>query len=146
MKNRKHILFGMVALSCLGTALGQEEKKSSYAPVVPKEEFAATMARMKMEKPAVMKRQKDLLLERYDLRNDAAPNVTMARGKPVQRGIRVKPAPGTSWEKLAARWVPCYWHGMQLSCCVFPSHNSNPSDRNLLPCDRETLTIVWNCQ
>ncbi len=102
MKNRKHILFGLVVLSCAGTVLGQEEKKSSYAPVVPKEEFSATMSRMKMEKPSVMKRQKDLLQERYDLRNDPVPNVTMARGKPVQRGIRVKLAPGTNWEKLAA--------------------------------------------
>src|ERR1039457_6135549 len=102
MKNRKHIRFGLVALSCLATVLGQEEKQSSYLPVVPKEEFSATMARMKTEKPAVMKRQMDLLQERYDLRNDPAPGVTMARGKPVQRGIRVKLAPGTSWEKLAA--------------------------------------------
>src|ERR1039458_8141940 len=49
-----------------------------------------------------MKRQMDLLQERYDLRNDPAPGVTMTRGKPVQRGIRVKLAPGTNWEKLAA--------------------------------------------
>src|ERR1039457_3809901 len=102
MKNRKHIRFGLVALSCAGIVLGQEENKSSYLPVVPKEEFSATMARMKTEKPTVMKRQMDLLQERYDLRNDPAPGVTMARGKPVQRGIRVKLAPGTSWEKLAA--------------------------------------------
>src|ERR1035437_2248410 len=90
MKNRKLILFGLVALSCLATVLGQEEKKSSYMPVVPKEEFSATMSRMKTEKPTVMKRQKDLLQDRYDLRNDPAPDVTMTRGKPVQRGIRVK--------------------------------------------------------
>jgi len=100
MKNRKYMLFGLVALSCAGTVPGQQ--KSSYAPVVPKEEFSATMSRMKTEKPAVMKRQMDLLQERYDLRNDPAPDVTMTRGKPVQRGIRVKLAPGTSWEKLAA--------------------------------------------
>jgi cytochrome c peroxidase len=102
MNNRTQILFGLVAWSCLATVLGQEEKKSSYAPVVPKEKFSATMSRMKTEKPTVMKRQMDLLQERYDLRNDPAPNVTMARDKPVQRGIRVKLAPGTSWEKLAA--------------------------------------------
>ena len=102
MKNRKHILFGLVVLSCASAVLGQEEKKSSYLPVVPKEEFSATMSRMKTEKPTVMKRQMDLLQERCDLRNDPAPNVTMTRGKPVQRGIRVKLAPGTSWEKLAA--------------------------------------------
>lgn len=102
MKNGKHILFGLVSLLCTGSVLGQEEKKSSYAPVVRKEEFSATMARMKAEKPAVMKRHMDLLNDRYDLQNDAVPDVTMARGKPVQQGIRVKLTPGTSWEGLAA--------------------------------------------
>ncbi len=101
MKNGSHILVGLLALSCAVAALGQEEKKSSYAPVVPKEDFSDMMARMKAEKPNVMKRQKDLLQERYDLRNDPAPGVTMTRGKPVQRGVRVKLAPGMSWEKLA---------------------------------------------
>src|ERR1035437_5861703 len=100
MANKQYILFGMAALFCAGTVLGQQ--KSSYAPVVPKEEFSVTMSRMKTEKPAVMKRQMDLLQERYDLRNDPAPDITMTRGKPVQRGIRVKLPPGTSWEKLAA--------------------------------------------
>ena len=100
MANKQYILFGMVALVCAGTVPGQQ--KSSYAPVVPKEEFSVTMSRMKTEKPAVMKRQMDLLQERYDLRNDPAPDITMTRGKPVQRGIRVKLPPGTSWEKLAA--------------------------------------------
>ena len=76
MKSRKQILFGLVVLSCLATVLGQEEKKSSYMPVVPKEEFSNTVSRMKTEKPAVMKRQMDLLQERYDLQNDPAPNVT----------------------------------------------------------------------
>jgi len=98
----KPILFGLMALFCAGLALGQEEKKSSYAPVVMQEEFSALMLRMKAEKPAVMKRQLDLLQQRYDLRNDPAPNVAMTGGKPVQQGVRVKLPPGLSWEKLAA--------------------------------------------
>ena len=102
MKNRNAFRLGLAALFCAGMVLGQEEKKSSYLPVVLQEEFSVTLARMKTEKPAVMKRQLDLLQERYDLRNDPAPNVTMSRGKPVQQGVRVKLAPGTSWEKLAA--------------------------------------------
>jgi hypothetical protein len=73
MKNRKQILFGVMVLSCLATVLGQEGMKSSYMPVVPNEAFSVTLARMKAEKPAVMKRHADLLLERYDLRNDPAP-------------------------------------------------------------------------
>jgi cytochrome c peroxidase len=98
----KQLLPGLVALCCAGTAPGQAEKTSSYLPVVPKESFSAMMARMQAEKPAVMQRQMDLLQARYDLRNDPAPGVTMTRGKPVQQGIRVKLAPGTSWEQLAA--------------------------------------------
>ncbi len=96
------MLSGLLALCCVGLAQGQEERKSSYAPVVPKESFATTMARMSAEKPAVMKHQSELLQSRYDLRNESSPEVAMARGKPVQRGIRVKLVPGTSWEKLAA--------------------------------------------
>ena len=101
MKNRTHLVFGIVVWSCLSTLLAQEAPKSSYAPVVPKEEFSAAMSRMKAEKPAIMKRQQDLLQERYDLRDDSAPGVTMAGGKPSQQGVRVKLVPGTSWEKLA---------------------------------------------
>ena len=41
---------------------------------------------MKTEKPAVMKRQMDLLQGRYDLRNDPAPGVAMTGGKPVLPG------------------------------------------------------------
>ncbi len=74
---------------------------SSYMPVVPKEDFKTTMARMKAEKPAIEKRQQELLAQRYDLRDDAAPGVTMARSKPVQQGVRVRLAAGTTWEKLA---------------------------------------------
>ena len=64
--------------------------ESSYSPVVIKESFEAIMARMKAAKPEVMKRQMDLLNERYDLSNRPAAGVTMSRGKPVQEGIRIK--------------------------------------------------------
>ena len=60
------------------------QKGTSYAPVDLKEEFAGVMARMKAAKPEIMKRQMDLLKERYDLANRAAKDVTMSRGKPVQ--------------------------------------------------------------
>jgi cytochrome c peroxidase len=76
--------------------------KTSYSPVVPKEEFETHMERMKAEKAAIMKRQNDLLAERYDLRNDPATGVTMSRGKPVQQGIRVKLSKGATWQSLAA--------------------------------------------
>ena len=77
MKKTNRTFLGLVVISCVGTALGQEEMRTSYMPVVPKEAFSATMSRMKTDKPAVMKRQIDLLQERYDLRNDPASNVTI---------------------------------------------------------------------
>jgi cytochrome c peroxidase len=75
-------------------------KGSSYAPVDIKENFADTMERMKKDKPAVMKRQMDLLAERYDLSNRPAKGVTMSRGKPVQEGVRAKLPTGVTWEQL----------------------------------------------
>jgi len=75
--------------------------ESSYSPVVIRESFEAIMARMKADKPAVMKRHMDLLSERYDLSNRPAKGITMSRGKAVQEGVRVKLPKGMTWEKLA---------------------------------------------
>ena len=75
--------------------------ESSYSPVVIKESFEAIMARMKAAKPEVMKRQMDLLNERYDLSNRPAVGVTMSRGKPVQESVRIKLPVGMTWERLA---------------------------------------------
>ena len=79
-----------------------QEKGTSYAPVDLKEDFAVVMARMKAAKPEVMKRQMDLLKERYDLANRPAKDVTMSGGKPIQEGIRVTLPQGMTWEKLQA--------------------------------------------
>ena len=76
--------------------------ESSFSPVVIGESFEAIMARMKAAKPEVMKRQVDLLNERYDLSNRPATGVTMSRGKPVQDGVRAKLPAGMTWERLAA--------------------------------------------
>jgi cytochrome c peroxidase len=76
---------------------------SSYAPVVPKDDFATVMRRMKSEKAGVAKRQESLLRTRYDLADRDAEGVTMSRGKAVQAGVRAKlPAGVASWEDLAA--------------------------------------------
>jgi cytochrome c peroxidase len=75
-------------------------KGTSYAPVDLKEDFAGVMARMRAAKPEVMKRQMDLLKERYDLANRPAKDVTMSRGKPVQDGIRVALPKGMTWQAL----------------------------------------------
>jgi cytochrome c peroxidase len=74
---------------------------TSYMPVDIKEPFASIMARMKAAQPEVQKRQADLLAERYDLANRPATGVTMTKGKPIQDGVRVKLATGTTWEQLA---------------------------------------------
>lgn len=74
---------------------------TSFMPVVPKEDFKTTMERMKAEKAGIEKKHQDLLAARYDLRDDPAPGVTMARQKPVQEGVRVRLPKGLSWDQLA---------------------------------------------
>lgn len=75
-------------------------KTSSYSPVVIKEDFETVLARMKAAKSEIMKRQMDLLEQRYDLSDRPAEGVTMSRGKPVQEGIRVKLPAGMTWAAL----------------------------------------------
>ena len=67
----------------------------------PAEDFDALVKRLQAEKPAFAERQKKLLDERYDLSNRPAAGVVMARGKPVQEGVRVKLPKGVTWEQLA---------------------------------------------
>src|SRR5687768_5544523 len=93
MKQALRYGFGIAVVGVLlglGLAYAQAQKPSSYMPVVITEDFAATMAKMKAAKPEVMRRQRDLLSARYDLGSRAAAGVTMARGKSVQEGVRVK--------------------------------------------------------
>lgn len=80
----------------------QEKRESSYAPVDIKESFDTIMARMKAAKAAVMKRQMDLLNERYDLSKRVTSEVTMSRGKPLPVGPTARLAAGLTWEQLAA--------------------------------------------
>ncbi|MCL4504030.1 MAG: cytochrome B6, partial [Deltaproteobacteria bacterium] len=79
-----------------------QERETSYAPVVIKEDFNTIMNRWKAEKPKVEARQKELLEARYDLGNHPAKGIAMTRGKPVQEGVRVKLPKDLTWEKLAA--------------------------------------------
>ncbi len=89
---------GVVALSPLAWA----DPPSSYSPVVIKEDFKVTMERMAAAKSAIMRKQMDLLAERYDLSDKPVGGVTMSRGKAVQEGVRVKLPEGMTWERLAA--------------------------------------------
>lgn len=88
-------------VTTIGAVYAQEMVQSSYSPVVIKEPFAKTMARMKAAKPEVMERQMDLLNERYDLSNRPAKGVTMSGGKAFQEEVRVKLPKAMTWEKLA---------------------------------------------
>ena len=92
----------LIIVSISTFAQSPSRAESSYSPVVIKESFEAIMTRMKAAKPEVMKRQMNLLNERYDLSNRPAAGVMMSRGKPVQEGVRVKLPAGMTWERLAA--------------------------------------------
>jgi cytochrome c peroxidase len=70
-------------------------------PVDDKESFATVHDRMVAAKAAIMKRQMDMLEERYDLSDRPAKDVVMDRVKPVQEGVRVKLPAGVTWDELA---------------------------------------------
>ena len=97
---------GIVGIWLLGSrtisAAGQEAQgvKNSYMPVVDKESFAAVRDRMAAAKAGIMKRQMDLLEERYDLSDRPASGVFMDRTKPVQERVRVKLPAGVTWDDL----------------------------------------------
>lgn len=84
----------------LVSADASKEPPSSYAPVVSHETFDSVMKRMMAAKPEIMKRQMDLLNERYDLSNRPG-QAKMFRGKPIQGGVRVKLPAGTTWDALS---------------------------------------------
>jgi cytochrome c peroxidase len=98
----------LAALALLLTPVGEANAAddgpttSSYSPVVIMEPLPKIMMRMSKAKEEIMKRQKALLEERYDLTNRPAEGVMMSGGrKPVQEGVRVKLPKGITWEALA---------------------------------------------
>jgi len=73
----------------------------TYMPVVPAKSFEETLEADTAAKPDLMQRQQSLLEERYDLA-DKPSDVAMSGGrKQVQRGVRVRPPSGMTWEDLA---------------------------------------------
>jgi cytochrome c peroxidase len=109
MRNSTIIRFVMVTGLCssilvLGiqySSPGAEQKDTSYSPVDSKENFSDVMTRMSEARDSIMKRQSELLTERYDMSQRAAEGVTMSRGKAVQEGVRVKLAKGMTWDRLS---------------------------------------------
>ncbi|HEX3500412.1 MAG TPA: hypothetical protein VHT04_13920, partial [Stellaceae bacterium] len=74
---------------------------ASYRPL-PAQPFSAVRAADEAEKPAVMRRQAELLESRYDLSDRPLPGIFMSgRRKAVQGGVRVKLPPGTTFDQLA---------------------------------------------
>jgi cytochrome c peroxidase len=103
MKSKNPLLLYVALVFVLTTsiALAYAKKQSSYAPVVITEDFDSVVQKMEAAKPRIMKRQMDLLNERYDLTDRPANGVTMSRGKAVQQGARAKLPSGMTWQKLA---------------------------------------------
>ncbi len=75
---------------------------SSYMPVDIKEALSKTISKMTAAKPEIEKRQMDLLNERYDLSDVPDKTCLMDRTKPIQSGVRVKLAPGITWQDLSS--------------------------------------------
>lgn len=100
---RNYLIASMVGMAFLGlgATVPADEVPSSYAPVVIKENFKTILNRMKAKKSKVMAQQESLLAERYDFSDRSVRGITMASGKPVQEGVRVKLHGGATWEKLA---------------------------------------------
>lgn len=95
------VLTGCFCLAISSVVCAESMQKAySYRPVVITEPFDSIMKRMKAAKPEIMKKQKALLEQRYDLSDRAAKGVTMSRGKAVQEGVRVRLPEGVTWEKL----------------------------------------------
>jgi hypothetical protein len=85
----------------LGIAYAQDSSKSSYSTVVITEKFQDIKKRMESAKPEVMKRQMELLSERYDLGNRPAAGLMMSGGKkPIQESVRAKLPEGMTWTAL----------------------------------------------
>ena len=75
---------------------------ATYRPL-PTQPLEVVRAIDEADKPQVMKRQADLLAQRYDLSDRPMPGVMMSGGrKPVQDGVRVRLPADTTWDGLAA--------------------------------------------
>ena len=96
------ILLGWLLSNTVVAGSGQSPQSvpNSYAPVDDKESFTTVHDRMVAAKAAIMKAHMDLLEERYDLSNRPSSTDVMDRTKPLQEGVRVKLAPGLTWNLM----------------------------------------------
>ena len=73
----------------------------SAARAQEQEDFPSLVKRLQGEKEKFAKRHQELLKARYDTSDRPAKDAKMARGKPVQEGVRVLLPEGMTWDKLA---------------------------------------------
>jgi cytochrome c peroxidase len=103
---KRRSIWLLPAILSLGLAFhvahAQDQGKTSFMKLDITEPFASIMARMTAARPAIEKRQSDLLGDRYDLTNRPVRGVLMERDKPLQDGVRVKLPDGMTWDKLAS--------------------------------------------
>lgn len=91
---------GFFVLSTASAQVPEEYAKETYLPVVIEQDFQTIMKEDAKQRPKVMKRQRKLLEQRYDL-SDQPSKVMMSAGtKAVQEGVRVKLPDGMTWDKL----------------------------------------------
>lgn len=94
-------LSSLAFLAAMPAAPAQPLPDASYRQL-PTRPFADVKAEDEASKPDVMKRQKGLLDERYDLLDKPIAGVMMSgQRKPVQGGVRVKLPKGATWDDLA---------------------------------------------
>jgi cytochrome c peroxidase len=84
-------------------AAAPAQPRQAAQPAPAAETFDQLVARLKAAKPEFARGHQALLESRYDLADRPAQGVTMARGKTVQAGVRVKLPAGESWDSLAAK-------------------------------------------
>jgi len=90
-----------IALTSMAMAGAVLACASATVALAVQDDFSTLVTKTKEEKPKFAKRQQALLAERYDLADRPVKGVTMAKGKPVQEGVRVKLPKDMTWASLA---------------------------------------------
>ncbi len=93
------LLVGIIIISAQMVDKQKAKRESSYTSVV-EEPLDVVMAKDKAARATIMKRQRQLIAERYDTTRRVTTDVTMSRGKPLPVGPTAK-LKGVTWDQLA---------------------------------------------
>lgn len=94
--------FIAISLAAPGRAgAAEEQPKHTYMPVVIDKSFEDIQKSDQEMRDQVMEKQRTLLEERYDLRDDASEVMMSAGRRAVQQGVRVKRHGNISWDELS---------------------------------------------